>query len=68
MLERILISLWSAWRQTAVHPAAPIWHRGRLAWVAAPRSCPASRALMQVQFVAHGVDPLVLVATHPLGF
>jgi hypothetical protein len=39
-LQRVLVTLRSAGRFSAVHPAAPVRHRGRLAW--SPGPCPGS--------------------------
>ena len=63
MLPRVTISLRSPRRRPAVHPAAPILHRGRLAF--GPASRPRSASFGPVYRQLHGVDPLILLPPHP---
>jgi hypothetical protein len=67
MFERVLISLRGSRGQSAVHPAATVRHRRRLA--PAPAPCPrsTSRAEVHGQFALHGVDPLISIDPHPPG-
>ena len=67
MLERVPITLRSARRHSAVHPAAAVRHRWRLARLPAPCPRSASRAEVHGQFALHGVDPLISLRSPPPG-
>src|SRR6476619_5577164 len=57
VLQRVLISLGRSGRFPAVHPAAAVFHRCRLARLSgALRSSPAARAQMHREFALHGVE------------
>jgi hypothetical protein len=58
MFESVFISLGRSWRHTAVHPAAAVRHRWRLARVPAPRPGSASAAEVHGQLVSHP-DPRI---------
>jgi hypothetical protein len=61
----VLVTLRCARRKPAVHPAAAVPHRRRLAPVPAP--CPRSTPPAEVhgRFALHGVDPLISIDPHP---
>ena len=65
VLEGILISLRCARGRSAVHPAAAVLHRRRLARVPATGPCSASFGLVHIQ--VHGVVPLTSVRPTPRG-
>ena len=57
VLECVAVTLWRPRRQAAVHPAAAVRHRWRLAWAPVPRPRAASRAAVHGQPALQGVDP-----------
>src|SRR5262249_47830699 len=67
MLIGVLVTLRSARRRPAVHPAAAVRHRWRLAPAPAPCPRPTPPAAVHWQFALHGVDPLISVDPPPPG-
>src|SRR5262249_43714615 len=67
MLIGVLVRLRSAGRRPAVHPAAAVRHRWRLAPAPAPCPRPTPPAAVHWQFALRGVDPLISVDPPPPG-
>ena len=65
MPQGMAIAPWCAGRLAAVHPAASVRHRGRLAGRPGPRPGSATRAQVHGQSALHGVDPPILRDPHP---